>query len=171
MVRIQFPGQSNSEGAAIAAAVRNGILAEVRSRDDLARLIDLCGEVGFSHVWPIDSNRRLPEDFHAEPFSQLIGALMAGALSSWSVEAQGDDPDQIEERVLSVKPRPERPFDGLLIALTTIYQLWKPDDDLVLLLGLAFPGDRGSDEVSLELSKPHAALWMAPGSLLAGLSF
>ena len=173
MVRIQFPGQGSAEGAALPAMVRNGVLVEVRQRHDLARLIDLCGELAFPRSWTFapDNRRRLPDDFLAEPFSQLVGALMAGALSTAGVGQTPEDPDQLGERVLSVEPRAERPFDGLLIGLATIYQLWQPDDDLVVLVGLGFPADRGADdEVSLILSKPRAALWMAPGSLFAGIT-
>ena len=172
MVRIQFPGQTSIEGASVSVAVRNGVLVEIRQRDDLARLIDLCGEIGFPRIWTYapGSGRVLPADFRAEPFSQLIGALLTGALSTTQVEQKPEDAEHLGERVLSVSPLAERPFDALLIGLATIYQLWRADDDLLILLGLAFPADRGADEISLELSRPRAALWMGPGSLLAGIS-
>lgn len=49
-----------------------------------ARLIDLCGEIGFPASWTFGSRRErlLPVNFHADPFSLLIGALMAGTLTS-----------------------------------------------------------------------------------------
>jgi len=172
VARLQFPGQTNTEGAAIAATVQNGILVEVQQRSDLARLIDLCGEIGFPASWTFGPGRErlLPANFHAEPFSQLIGALMAGALTSQQANESPEVPDQLGERVLNVVPSPEKPFDGLVIGLATAYQLWHPDDNLVLLLGLGIPAGTGADEVFLELAKPRAALWMAPGSLLAGIS-
>lgn len=172
MVRIQLPGQRNVEGSALPASVQNGLLVEVRQRDDLARLIDLCGEIAFPKSWRFapDSGRLLPADFRSEPFSQLIGALLAGALSTSKLAETSEDADELGERVLSAGPLAERPFDGLIIGLATIYQLWAPDDKLVVLVGLAFPADRETEEVSVELRKPLAALWMAPGSLLAGIS-
>jgi hypothetical protein len=172
MVRIQFPGQRLSEDATISATVTNGLLVEIRERSDLSCLIELCGEVGFPQRWPVLPNvpRLVPVHFRAEPFSQLIGTLMAGVLSSVASTADLQDPEALVERVLSVSPLAERPFDGLLIALTTIYRLWNADGDLVVLLGLAFPFDRDSEDVSLELFKPQAALWSAPGSLLVGIS-
>lgn len=178
MVRIQFPGQTSMEGATLPATVENGLLIEVRDRRDLARLIDLCGEILLREEWTVgpQNTRLLPNNFFAEPFTQLAGALMAGALSSERVDNEdNEEPEKLAERVLNANPDAQNPFEALLIGLAMIYQLWpaeieRREDRLVMLLGLGYPANRIDDQVSLTLSKPHAALWMGPGSLLVGLS-
>jgi pimeloyl-ACP methyl ester carboxylesterase len=169
---IQLPGQTTVEGSAAPASVENGLLVEIRERGDLVRLTDLCGEIAFPASWKSapGGGRLLPGSFRAAPFARLIGALMAGALSTWESEEAPESADELEKRVMSVGPSADKPFEGLIVALATIHRLWAPEDSIVVLVGLGLLADHGSDEVSVKLATPRAALWMAPGSLLAGIS-
>jgi len=168
MIELRFPGQVVT-GATSGASVEGGMLVLIRQRADLQRLIELGGYVRSDTRSPSTTPGTLADPSPAgDLLRHLTGLLISGRFPA----AIGGD----AEPATASKPEPkdlhgENPFDALLLALIATADLWpETEDRLVLCLALSLPGASDASEVSIRFDRPRAALWLAPGSLLAGLS-
>lgn len=168
MARVQFAGQSSLGDGAVAANVRNGILLHLTSPVELARFVELCAEIRLPNFEPA-INRTIPPLFQeADPFLVLAGSVIAGALKRHLARWNGVD--DFAERILKLDLTSSRRFDALMLGMLGALSVWHSgeDEDLHCLLALELPG--ADEGVAVELKRPQAAFWLAPGSLLAGIT-
>ena len=165
MIELQFPGPSAGSSPP-RATVENGMLAVVRQQADLQRLVRLCT---FIRTDSFSRQTHLPQRIESsadDRLRQLVGALLSGR---YPTETGPTPPVVAEAEAKELKA--DDAFEALLLGLLAIAELWPEDtDSLALCLALSMPGSSDNSEVVIRLDKPRAALWVAPGSILAGIS-
>jgi triacylglycerol esterase/lipase EstA (alpha/beta hydrolase family) len=168
MIELRFPGQVVT-GAALGASVEGGMLVLIRQHSDLQRLIELAGYVRSDTRSRSTTPATLAEPSPADDLLRhLIGLLISGRFPA-AIDGDAEPPTALQPAPKDLHA--ENPFDALLLALIAIADLWPAKEDrLVLCLALSMPGESEGFEVSMRFDRPRAALWVAPGSLLAGIS-
>jgi hypothetical protein len=166
MIDLQWPGPSGQRISPPGATVENGMGVVVRERTDLMRLVRLCSSIR-RRPRPWSRLQSRTEASADDRLRQLLGSLLAGAPA---VDGEGSSPGE-PEAPLPQELNPDDAFEALLLGLLAVVELWPPDETrMALCLGLAMPDAGGGAELSIRFAEPRAAFWIAPGSLLAGLS-
>ena len=162
MIELQFPGAAASAQALPGGAVENGLLAVVRERDDLERLLRGCGSIRSDAGSRFARLAAREESRADERLRQLVGLLLAGRFAEADSGQGGAEPKDLH---------PDDAFEALMLGLHAVLDLWpEQGEDLALALALSMPGGAGGAEVAIRLAQPRAALWLTPGSILAGIS-
>jgi pimeloyl-ACP methyl ester carboxylesterase len=165
MIELQFPGPSAGASPS-RASVESGMLVVVRQRADLTRLVQLCS---FIRTDSFSRRTQLPQRIESsadDRLRQLVGALLSGRFPN---ETGATPPEVAQAEAKELKA--DDAYEALLLGLLAIAELWPTEtDSLALCLALALPGGSDHSEVVIRLDRPRAALWVAPGSIAAGIS-
>ena len=162
MIELQFPGAARSAEALPGAAVDHGLLAVVRERKDLERLLRGCAAIRSDARSRFVRTAAREESRADERLRQLVGLLLADRFADADAGQGGAAPNDLHA---------DDAFEALMLGLLAVLDLWPEEDGgVALALALSMPGGAEGDQVAIRLARPRAALWLAPGSILAGIS-